>query len=138
MKNEPVSIDHLNFTVNNFEESVSWYSAVFGFEKVEEGIEKSGPWGVLRAGDTMLCIYENSSKTDIRSSKEAELLHHIFHFGLRIRNREKWERTVVEQNIKVLYGGAYRYRHSTSWYIKDPTGHMIEVAYWDKDEVKFI
>lgn len=137
MNKQAVAIDHLNFTVRDFAESARWYRDVFGFEKVEEGMEKDGPWGILRAGDTMLCIYESPRLTELRSSPESEKLHHIYHFGIRIHDRADWERTVKAQKLHVYYGGPVRYPHSTSWYIKDPTGHMIEVALWDEDEVRF-
>lgn len=137
MSQKTVSLDHLNYTVRNLEESVAWYGRVFGFEKVEGGMEKDGPWAIVRAGDAMLCLYESPKLADIRSSPEADKLHHIYHFGLRIHDRAKWEATVKEERIRLYYGGAIRYPHSTSWYVKDPTGHMIEVALWDEDEVRF-
>jgi catechol 2,3-dioxygenase-like lactoylglutathione lyase family enzyme len=31
------SLDHLNLTVRNLEESIAWYGRVFGFKKVEGG-----------------------------------------------------------------------------------------------------
>ena len=64
-------------------------------------------------------------------------MHRIFHFGIRVHDRADWEARVSREKIHVEYGGAYRYPHSTSWYVKDPTGHQIEVAYWDGDEVTF-
>ena len=137
MNKQTVSVDHISFNVRNFSESARWYQEVFGFEKVEEGMEKDGPWGILRADDTMLCIYENPSLTDPRSGPEIEKLHHIYHFGMRVHDRAKWEATVKERNLRVHYGGPVRYPHSTSWYVKDPTGHMIEVAFWDGNQVSF-
>ncbi len=137
MKKSTVSLDHLNFSVRSFAESALWYQNTFGFEKVEEGVEKDGPWGVLRAGDAMLCIYESPKLADLRTSPESEKFHYIYHFGIRIHDREKWEQTVERHKIHLYYGGAIRYPHSTSWYVKDPTGYMIEVALWDQDEVKF-
>ena len=53
-------LDHLNLTVRDFEETAAWYGRVFGFEVVEKETDAQGrPWGVLRAGDALLCIYEN-------------------------------------------------------------------------------
>ncbi|MFI5403950.1 MAG: VOC family protein, partial [Planctomycetota bacterium] len=52
-------LDHLNLTVRDFDETASWYGRVFGFEVVEKETDAQGrPWGVLRAGDALLCIYE--------------------------------------------------------------------------------
>lgn len=138
-KYETVSLDHLNLTVRDFNESVAWYGRVFGFRLVEDGITPQGsPWGILRSGDSMLCIYEDRVRRPIEEKNAADqAAHRIYHFGLRIRDRAAWEATVAREKIAVTYGGAYRYPHSTSWYIDDPSGHEIEVALWDGNEVRF-
>ena len=38
---------------------------------------------------------------------------------------------------EVECGGAQDWPHSTSWYIRDPTGYQIEVVYWHHDEIRF-
>ena len=43
------NIDHLNLAVGNFDETAAWYGRVFGFEKVEEGLQDGVRWGVIRA-----------------------------------------------------------------------------------------
>ncbi len=78
------SLDHINFTVQDFSESAAWYR-----------------------------------------SESAENLHRIYHFGLRIHEREKWERTLNEANLPTCFGSPRKYPHSISWYITDPTGHII-------------
>ena len=131
------TFDHLNLTVTSFKDSVEWYGKVFGFKLVEQGMDQDGPWGVLRSGDSMLCIYESPKRLNLDDSAEGERFHQIYHFGLRVDDRATWEATVKTHGIKLCYGGAIRYPHSTSWYVTDPTGHNIEVSYWDEDEVKF-
>lgn len=131
-------LDHLNLSVSNFKESADWYHRIFGFEIVEEGKYRGSPWGVLKSGDAMLCIYEDPVRKyfdgdDLRSKG----MHGINHFALRIVDKKNWEKTIARENVEVYYGGAYRWSHSTSWYIKDPTGYDIEVVNWDDDKAQF-
>ena len=131
-------LDHLNLTVRDFEETAAWYGRVFGFEVVEKETDAQGrPWGVLRAGDALLCIYE---KPDLKPEDSGERQHRgahgINHFGLRIGDRAEWERTMEREGLVPEYGGPVRWPHSTAWYIQDPTGYEIEVALWD-DGVRF-
>ncbi|MCO5142324.1 MAG: VOC family protein [Oligoflexia bacterium] len=134
MKNK-VSIDHLNLSVKNFKESYHWYKSIFGFELVEEGIEENGPWGILKNGNSMLCIYEFPKR--VAMVKDSDNFHQIFHFGLKVENREYWQHLLKENNLKTYYGSPIRYSHSLSWYIKDPTGYMIEVSSWDENKIQF-
>ncbi len=43
-------------------------------------------------------------------------------------------KTVKAENLDTYY---WRYPHSESWYVNDPTGWEIEVALWDNDQVRF-
>jgi hypothetical protein len=52
-------------------------------------------------------------------------------------NRGSWEEILERENLRTYYGSRVAYPHSVSWYIKDPTGYMIEVALWNDDQVKF-
>ena len=131
-----ITADHLNLTVQDFEKTASWYKDVFGFEIVERGLDVDGPWGVLKSGDFMLCIYESPNKE--KPNEEAtRAFHKIYHLGFRIRDRETWERTLVDLAIQTHCDSPVHYPHSTSWYVKDPTGYMIEVALWDQDRIRF-
>lgn len=132
------SIDHLNLTVADFDATVSWYHRVFGFELVEEGIQDGTRWGVIRQGDSMLCVYQfTDCRYEDRFAMRRMGLHGINHFGLRISDRAAWEEAVEREKIEVLYDGPIRWAHSTSWYVCDPTGYEIEVALWDGDKVAF-
>lgn len=131
-------LDHLNLSVNSFEESKDWYQRVFGFTSVEEGLRNGKRWGILKAGEALLCIYENPTRTFLDGDElESKRLHGVNHFSLRILDPGEWERTVQKEKIHVHFGGAYEYPHSTSWYINDPTGYEIEVVYWNQDTVNF-
>jgi catechol-2,3-dioxygenase len=131
-------LDHLNLTVANFEETAAWYKRVFGFEVVENGMHRGSPWGVLKAHDAMLCIYENSERLFWSSKKlENMKVHGLNHFALRITNQEEFERALRIENVALEYDGAWKYPHSTSWYVKDPTGYIIEVVFWANDTIRF-
>jgi len=132
-------LDHLNLTVRDFEETASWYGRVFGFEVVERETDAQGrPWGVLRAGDALLCIYEHKDfRFEDSDARGARHVHGINHFGLRITDRDAWEQTMAREGIEPEYGGPVSWPHSTAWYIQDPTGYAIEGALWDEGVPRF-
>ena len=137
-KQQISQLDHLNLTVADFEKSREWYGKVFGFETVENGRIDGRPWGVLQAGSAHLCIYESKERSFFNRFNLADRRQHgMNHFALRVVDRKQWESLVDELELDVLYGGPVNWPHSTSWYIKDPTGYEIEVVAWDKDKPRF-
>jgi len=129
-------LDHLNLTVRSFEETADWYRRVFGFETVEDKVDADGVrWGVLRAGEALLCIYEHGEFEF--GPRDGSGRHRLNHFGLRITDREGWEATLAREKLELNWGGETRWPHSTAWYVSDPTGYEIEVALWDHDTVAF-
>ncbi len=128
-------LDHLNLSVGNLATSADWYRRVFGFERVEGGVTEGHPWAILRSGEALLCLYEHPERG--APDPEVHGHHGLSHFGLRIEDRAAWEATVEREGLEVDYGGAFRWPHSTAWYVNDPTGHTIEVACWDDDTVRF-
>lgn len=132
------NLDHVNLSVRDFSESVDWYARVFGFQLVEDKVTDGVRWGVIRAGDAMLCIYEHPDFTLLDGpARREQKLHGMAHFGLRVEDREDWEQTLRRENVKVNYDGPVRWPHSTSWYINDPTGYEIEVVLWDNNTITF-
>lgn len=129
-------LDHLNMTVANFAETADWYHRIFGFTVVEQGIYHGEPWGVIRNGDAMLCIYQDEKRKWLRQ-EDNHATHGMNHFALRITDRAAWEARIKREKVPVSYGGAFRWPHSTSWYIEDPTGYKIEVVLWDQDNPQF-
>lgn len=134
-------LDHLNLTVRSFDDTLRWYRGVFSFELVEEGVQSNGVrWGVIRSGDAMLCIYEAPKRRFMDSDKLGrECIHGIAHFGLRVADREAWQRALGDEALITRYGEvtSWRYPHSMAWYVTDPTGYEIEVVLWDDDKVRF-
>lgn len=133
-----VKLDHVNFTVSSFDESARWYQALFGFEVVEDQITDGIRWGVLRSGETMLCIYENPDYQHLDRFQLAESsLHGMAHFALRIADPETWLAAAQKLGVEIMYDGVVRWPHSQSWYVKDPTGYEIEVVKWDDEVIVF-
>ena len=133
------SLDHLNLTVRNFAESAAWYKEIFNFSIEEQGETPDGqPWGILRNGDSMLCVFEEKGRAPAaESSTDSKKFHRIEHFALRIKNQTAWEKTLKGKQLRTYYGGEIKYPFSTSWYIKDPSGYTIEVVSWRDDRVRF-
>lgn len=131
-------LDHINMTVDNLEESKSWYQRVFGFEVVESGSQGGHPWCIIRSGDAMLAMYESPGRSfDDRFELAKAKLHGVSHFAFRIQDLESWTRTIASEKLEIHYGGAVEWPNSTSWYVSDPTGYEIEVALWKNDEIGF-
>ena len=134
MKNQIAHLDHIHFTVNSLKETVQWYNKIFHFQLVEQGIWESGDqWGILRSGNNMLAITEVSQR-DIYKGKK---YHQTYHFGIRLKNRQEWEHTIHHNALDIMGGEPVVWPHSTSWYIQDPTGHMIEVVIWNDNKIQF-
>ena len=131
-------LDHLNLTVNNLEETIGWYAAVFGFTVVERGQRAEGPWAIIRSGESTLCVYEDPSRTAPHVfGADDKTQHAIYHVGFRITDRALWLRTAQVNNLQFLLDGEQRYDHSSSWYVLDPTGYTIEVVAWHDDIIRF-
>ena len=131
-------LDHLNMTVANLEESIRWYGDVFGFEVVESGVRNGAPWAIIQSGEALLCMYEDTSRSGPQQFlKRGGDAHTIYHFGLRITDRDTWLAKIEEHNIHLEYDGEVDYPHSTSWYVFDPTGFGIEIAIWNEDQIRF-
>ena len=131
-------LDHLNMTVANLNESIDWYRKVFGFEPVETGVRNGTPWAIIKSGEALLCMYEDATRSGPQQFlKRGGDAHTIYHFGLRITDRDAWLEKIREHNLELEYGGEVDYPHSKSWYVFDPTGFGIEVALWDNDTIAF-
>ncbi len=131
-------LDHLNLSVSNFKETVEWYQKVFGFILVEKGIQDDKPWGIIQKESALLCIYEQQDLVLLdRFESTEKSIHYLAHFGLRITDKEAWEKIVESENLTLLYDEVIQWPHSLAWYIKDPTGWEIEVVYWQNNTILF-
>jgi catechol-2,3-dioxygenase len=123
-----IKLDHINLTVRDLAESMKWYQDLFGFEFKEGDLKNpQEPWAIVGNNDFMICMYEDKKLRPVSDTPED--IHRIYHFGIRIEDKSEWEKLVQDKGVKVMYGGAYKYPHSLSWYVFDPSGHEIEVSY---------
>jgi lactoylglutathione lyase len=131
-------LDHVNITVKNIDESIEWYGKLFGFERMEGGINQYGrKWAILAVNDSMIAMTE-FPKMQSADQDESRGIHKIFHFGLRIDDQMAWRNKVRDFNIQLNYGGEeITYPNSTSWYVYDPSGHEIEVSYSGGEPLRF-
>ncbi len=132
-----IKLDHINLTVQDMQESIEWYSKIFGFKFVESGIgTRNQPWAIVALNDTMIVMSEYKDRTKADQESETNI-HKICHFGLRISESTTWEKTILENKLQLYYGGVVNYPFSRSWYIHDPTGHEIEISHTDGPELRF-
>lgn len=128
--------DHINMTVSNLDESLSWYRRVFGFQQVERGEKEQGRWSIIRSGEAMLCLYERPQRRFLEPYDES-IVHNVNHFAIRITDQDEWEAVIQKEDLEIKFGAAIDYPHSRSWYLIDPTGYEIEVVYWHQDQIRF-
>ena len=131
-----IKLDHINLTVTNLQDSVKWYGKIFGFELVESGISPQGiKWGIVAFNDSMICMTEYAGRI-AADQFEDKSVHQIDHFGFRVSDSEKWRQTVTDNKLETYYG-EIKYPSSTSWYVRDPSGHEIEVSYTVNERLQF-
>jgi catechol 2,3-dioxygenase-like lactoylglutathione lyase family enzyme len=116
-------IDHINMRVHNLNESMEFYRRNFGFEIKEDHASDSEPWVIIGVPDiAYLCLYEHPGK-----SKPTDGLT-INHFGFALNDFDRALEMLKRNGVEILYGGAVDWPRSRSLYIKDPSGHEIELA----------
>ena len=116
------SMDHVNLSVRNLEQSVNFYKNLFGFEirKDDNSPNKLDvPSKIIGNDSIKLCMYE-----DPQMSSEGG----IAHFGFHIENFDEIMQKCKELGVEVLYGGPVDFEKSRSVYIKDPSGYDIELS----------
>ena len=116
-------IDHINMRVKNLNESIEFYTKLFGFEMKEDQRTAREPWAIIGLPDVAyLCLYEHPGKEIPFEGLT------INHFGLVLSDFENAMTLLKENGVQILYGGPVDWPKSRSIYIKDPSGHEIELA----------
>ena len=130
-----IQLDHINLSVIDLKKSIQFYQALFDFEIVEQGDPNLETWAILQRGESMLCL----TTKNIRKSTDEDYatIHLANHFALRTSDENEWSKRFRYYQPETYYPTPHKYPHSTSWYIKDPNGHRIEVVAWKKDQVQF-
>jgi len=116
-------IDHINMRVHDLAESIEFYHKHFGFVMMEDETHAREPWAIIGLrGIAYLCLYEHPGK----AIPEEGLT--INHFGLALKDFDKALAHLKKSGVPILYGGPVEWPHSRSIYIRDPSGHEIELA----------
>lgn len=116
-------IDHINMRVKNLNASIEFYTKLFGFEMKEDQRKAHEPWAIVGlANIAYLCLYEHPGK-----EVPFEGLT-INHFGLVLSDFDDAIKKLNDNGVQILYGGPVDWPKSRSIYIKDPSGHEIELA----------
>lgn len=131
-------LDHLNLTVADLDATQRFYADVFGFRRVDGGVQDGVRWAILQSGQALLCVYEHPELIKYANRERIRRgVHGLNHFALRITDRAAWEQALARAGLELLYGSPIRWPHSTAWYVRDPSGHEIEVALWEGDRISF-
>ena len=111
-----LSIDHANMNVRNLQESVDFYTNLFGFELRKDQPEQKSQ--IIGNDKIKLCLYENP---DLIYTKG------INHIGFHIENFDEVVEKCHSMNISMPYG-VTEWESSRSVYIIDPNGYEVELA----------
>jgi len=130
-----IKFDHINISVHRLKESIQWYTEIFGFKLVEQGVSNK-PWAIVVYDDYMICMGENRELNKAHHYTENKS-HAVGHFGIRVSDDKVWEQKIKKFDLELYYGGVSEHPHSKSWYVRDPSGHSIEVSYSGNKPLKF-
>lgn len=121
-------MDHVTFYVSNLQESIDFYSEVFGFSIKEDHSKDESPWAIIGLqGRAYLCLYQ----TSVVANENNTIMHWGFHIDT--DNIDALSTTLQEKGVKVRdFPGAknkvVNYGESHSLYVEDPDGYSIELS----------
>ena len=110
------AIDHVNMTVKNLAESVSFFKQLFGFEVIKDQPEQDSQ--IIGNESVKLCLYEDPG-LDIGSG--------INHYGFHVENFDAVVEACRDLGVSMPYG-IVDWGPSRSVYIVDPSGYEIELS----------
>ena len=111
------SMDHVNMSVKNLDQSVEFYSKVFGFEVKKDQPEQKSK--IIGNDSIKLCLYENPEMSPDGG---------IAHFGFFVENFDQIMEICKSLGVTVYYDGPVQFEKSRSVYIADPNGYDIELS----------
>ena len=117
-------IDHIQLDVANLEESMEFYSKVFGFELIEIGVRATTRWAIVgNKTNIFLCMHEYEEGRGV----ENEGLE-ITHFGLIVKDFNEALERLKAHNVELFYDFMVEYHSSKSIYFRDPNGYKLEIS----------
>lgn len=109
MKPRVVGINHVALQVDDLEEAVAFYTALFRPTAVDRTEEDAA---FLEMGDQFLALFE-------RGSREEEA-----HFGLVVDDKQAARRALDEAGVQILPGQRLDFR--------DPSGNRVQLVQYDQ------
>ena len=109
MKPRLVGINHVALQVDDLDEAVAFYTALFQPTEVDRTEQDAA---FLEMGDQFLALFE-------RGSREEEA-----HFGLVVDDKEAARRALEEAGVEILPGPRIDFR--------DPSGNRVQVVQYDQ------
>ncbi|MCH7496832.1 MAG: VOC family protein [Candidatus Marinimicrobia bacterium] len=110
------AIDHVNLTVKNLAESVSFFEQLFGFEVIKDQPDQASQ--IIGNDSIKLCLYEDPN-LDIGAG--------INHYGFHVENFDAVVEACRTLGVSMPYG-TVDWGPSRSVYITDPSGYEIELS----------
>ncbi len=110
------AIDHVNLTVKNLAESVSFFQQLFGFETIKEQPDQDSK--IIGNGSIKLCLYEDPN---------LEIGAGINHYGFHVENFDAVVEKCRALGVSMPYD-TVDWGKSRSVYIVDPSGYEIELS----------
>ncbi len=112
------SIDHINMSVKNLAETVTFYSKLFGFSVKKDQPDMASQ--IIGNDRIKLCLYEDPN---------LKIEEGINHFGFYVENFAEILAVCKSLGVPVLYGGEVAWAEKTkSVYVTDPSGYTIELS----------
>lgn len=128
------AIDHIQMSVNNLEESITFYKKVFGFEIIEDSRNGSISPNKFGAHYVIMGIKQRGYLALHQSLEKGDGQHdghpiRLAHFGFHVEDFDTVIATLKSHSVNILHGEKYiEWPHSRSVYILDPNNHEIELA----------
>jgi catechol 2,3-dioxygenase-like lactoylglutathione lyase family enzyme len=111
-----LSLDHVNMTVRDLEESVNFYGELLGFVEKKDQAEQASK--IIGNDNIKLCLYEDP---------DLEIGAGLNHFGFHIENFEEIVEKCESMGISMPYG-VVNWEKSRSVYIVDPNRYEVELS----------
>lgn len=119
-----LGVDHIQLDVANIEESLDFYSRVFGFEVKEVGIRAFTRWMIIGTRQALyLCMHEYAEGRGVKN----EGLE-ITHFGILVEDFDSVLSQLRDHGVKLLPDYEVPYHSSRSVYFVDPNGYKVEIS----------
>jgi len=126
MKAKPlkvIQLDHINMRVKDLQESIAFYTEVFGFAmKEDHRDEGDDAWAIVGSvGTAYICMYLHADKERFPGALQ------IMHFGLVIDDFDTILERLTAHGVDIGQG-YIQWPRSRSVYIRDPSGHEIDLT----------